>query len=113
MPSGACLRVWVGSASVRPAGASYPSAPAQPPNLMSPAGASAAVAAALAVCVVNALRRYIESLMTANAANYMHTMDEFFHLAEPGTLPALTWIGPREGVSSSRETFSLMRASKM
>ena len=51
--------------------------------------------------------------MTANAADHMHTMDEFFHRAEHGTLPALTWIGPREGVSASMGTFSLMRASKM
>ena len=67
------------------------------------------------MCVVTALRiRYIESLMTANAANHMHTMDEFFHRAEHGTLPALTWIGPREGVSAaSTGTFSLTRASKM
>ena len=39
--------------------------------------------------------------MTANAADHMHTMDEFFHRAEHGTLPALTWIGPREGVNAS------------
>jgi hypothetical protein len=28
-------------------------------------------------------------------------MDSFFHRAERGELPALTWIGPREGVNKS------------
>lgn len=46
-------------------------------------------------------RRYIESLMTGNAADHMFTMDTFFHKAAHGELPALTWIGPREGVNKS------------
>ena len=44
---------------------------------------------------------YIQSLMTPNAADHMYNMDTFFHKAERGELPALTWIGPREGVNKS------------
>ena len=44
---------------------------------------------------------YVESLTTPNAAEHTYNMDEFFHRAEHGTLPALTWIGPREGTNAS------------
>lgn len=46
---------------------------------------------------------YIQSLMTTNAADHMFTMDTFFHRAEHGTLPPLTWIGPREVCHHTRE----------
>ena len=44
---------------------------------------------------------YIESLTTPNAAEHTFNMDEFFHRAEHGTLPTVTWIGPREGTNAS------------
>ena len=44
---------------------------------------------------------YIGAMNTPNAARHTFNMDEFFHRARKGTLPALTWIGPREGVNAS------------
>ena len=43
----------------------------------------------------------VEFLSSDEAAANTHNMDEFFHDAEHGTLPSLTWISPREGVNAS------------
>ena len=47
---------------------------------------------------------YLEAFNTAEAKNRTQTMDRFFHDAAEGTLPALTWIAPRQGVNKTLGT---------
>ena len=44
---------------------------------------------------------YVDGFNTPTAKNRTHTMDRFFADAAAGTLPALTWISPRQGVNKS------------
>ena len=44
---------------------------------------------------------YIDRFNAPEFKPHVHNMDEFFHDAAAGTLPALTWIHPREGVNAS------------
>jgi len=44
---------------------------------------------------------YLEALHSPEAKARTQSMDRFFHDAAAGTLPALTWIAPRQGVNKS------------
>ena len=46
--------------------------------------------------------------MTARISPQVHTMDDFFADAAAGTLPALTWIHPRE-VHPATSTLTIAR----
>lgn len=46
---------------------------------------------------------YVEYFHTDEALSRTHNMSRFFHNAQHGTLPQLTWITPRHGVNVSAE----------
>ena len=47
---------------------------------------------------------YVDSFNSAEAKARTQTMDRFFDDAAKGTLPALTWISPRQGVNKTLGT---------